>query len=267
MWCPVTPTAGFSTTIESRLEKVKRLINLGGATRHNEINNIVTHIILLAKIPTTGSDITTKRLIEASASLGPPHTINVRWLVECFRYGVTQPTEPFCVQFHLMKNARTTLEQSLHNGSISVSGKEHGSGGTRIDGDHNFSSTAAGSKKQASKNRTLTSNDNDGDDEMQMLLSQYLPPGNGEGGVAVGGRSAVSLNGSLSESALVRAAEEGSQNKTVVAGGGGSGGDDEATLYIPPAVIDVDAESDKDDDETKDAEDEDNDITQGSYVR
>ncbi|KAL5010099.1 hypothetical protein ScPMuIL_012404 [Solemya velum] len=70
--------SGFQGTA---LEKVRKLINTGGGTRFNSINESVTHVVM--------SDSTEKSISALKLGNFRPHVVTSSWLVECFRKGHT----------------------------------------------------------------------------------------------------------------------------------------------------------------------------------
>ena len=59
------------------LDKLRKIINIGGATRCNQINDNVTHVVIGDRINTD---------IEHIKTLGMrPHTVTINWLVECYK--------------------------------------------------------------------------------------------------------------------------------------------------------------------------------------
>ena len=61
----------------STLDKLRKIINIGGATRCNQITDNVTHVVIGDRI---NSDI---EQIKALATR--PHTVTTNWLVECYK--------------------------------------------------------------------------------------------------------------------------------------------------------------------------------------
>ncbi len=73
--------SGFSG---ARLEKLRKIINTGGATRFNQINESVSHVVMGQKVP--------EHIDLLMQSSYRPHVVNAMWLVDSFKR-TTQATE------------------------------------------------------------------------------------------------------------------------------------------------------------------------------
>jgi len=214
-----------------RFDKVKRLINLGGATRFNEINDKVSHVVLLSA-PVTGlalpHDITTSH---------GPHVVCVQWLLESFRSGFCQPAEPYLID--LGKGDAAPVR------STAIMGKDGLSDKRKIN--------SVGASEQIGKKEAALQDAQTDAEDMNQLLSQYLPAADVNKGVSInngvrgggGGGSSLYMGSSLSESELIRAAEEGSQNRTVTEGRVEGREEDDATLYVPPLALNLEERVDQ----------------------
>ena len=59
------------------LDKLRKIINIGGATRCNQINDNVTHVVIGDRI---NSDIDHIKVLGTR-----PNTVTINWLVECYK--------------------------------------------------------------------------------------------------------------------------------------------------------------------------------------
>ncbi|XP_032092698.1 DNA topoisomerase 2-binding protein 1 isoform X2 [Thamnophis elegans] len=75
---------GFSAR---KLDKMKKLINSGGAVRFNQLNEDVTHVIV------GDCDDELKQFLKKTEHR--PHAVTVQWLLECFRKGYLIPEEQY----------------------------------------------------------------------------------------------------------------------------------------------------------------------------
>uniref|UniRef100_A0A1W7RFK4 Mutagen-sensitive 101 n=1 Tax=Agkistrodon contortrix contortrix TaxID=8713 RepID=A0A1W7RFK4_AGKCO len=75
---------GFSAR---KLDKMKKLINSGGAVRFNQLNEDVTHVIV------GDCDDELKQFLKKTERR--PHAVTVQWLLECFRKGYLIPEEQY----------------------------------------------------------------------------------------------------------------------------------------------------------------------------
>ncbi|XP_071103201.1 DNA topoisomerase 2-binding protein 1-like [Haliotis cracherodii] len=123
------------------LEKLRKIINAGGATRFNTINESVTHVLMGEKIQ---SDIDMLRNSDLR-----PHVVSAAWLVECYKLEKTVDVEPYlCLEL-----------PALDPTSPKMKGKRK-------------SSRPAAAPKPADADATRgPAEQNDMDD----ILSQYLP--------------------------------------------------------------------------------------------
>ncbi|XP_064597636.1 DNA topoisomerase 2-binding protein 1-like [Liolophura sinensis] len=81
-----------------QLEKLRKIINCGGATRFNQINDSVTHVVIGEKISTD-----LKTLQQASFR---PHVVTASWLVESLKCGKLQDEKKFyCLQLPPLESA------------------------------------------------------------------------------------------------------------------------------------------------------------------
>ncbi|XP_063160066.1 DNA topoisomerase 2-binding protein 1 isoform X2 [Candoia aspera] len=77
---------GFSAR---KLDKMKKLINSGGAVRFNQLNEDVTHVIV------GDCDDELKQFLKKTEQSNRPHAVTVQWLLECFRKGYLVPEEQY----------------------------------------------------------------------------------------------------------------------------------------------------------------------------
>ncbi|XP_070586247.1 DNA topoisomerase 2-binding protein 1 isoform X3 [Erythrolamprus reginae] len=75
---------GFSAR---KLDKMKKLINTGGAVRFNQLNEDVTHVIV------GDCDDELKQFLKKTERR--PHAVTIQWLLECFRKGYLIPEEQY----------------------------------------------------------------------------------------------------------------------------------------------------------------------------
>ncbi|XP_058035608.1 DNA topoisomerase 2-binding protein 1 isoform X2 [Ahaetulla prasina] len=77
---------GFSAR---KLDKMKKLINSGGAVRFNQLNEDVTHVIV------GDCDDELKQFLKKTERSNRPHAVTVQWILECFRKGYLIPEEQY----------------------------------------------------------------------------------------------------------------------------------------------------------------------------
>ncbi|XP_060541893.1 LOW QUALITY PROTEIN: DNA topoisomerase 2-binding protein 1-like [Pantherophis guttatus] len=75
---------GFSAR---KLDKMKKLINSGGAVRFNQLNEDVTHVIV------GDCDNELKQFLKKTERR--PHAVTVQWILECFKKGYLIPEEQY----------------------------------------------------------------------------------------------------------------------------------------------------------------------------
>ncbi|XP_038058613.1 DNA topoisomerase 2-binding protein 1-like isoform X1 [Patiria miniata] len=76
--------SGFSGV---RLEKLRKIINAGGATRFNQINESVSHVVLGDRVP--------EHVALLTQSTHRPHVVSASWLVDCFKQSCQLPEESY----------------------------------------------------------------------------------------------------------------------------------------------------------------------------
>ncbi|XP_067686474.1 DNA topoisomerase 2-binding protein 1-like [Haliotis asinina] len=125
----------------SSLEKLRKIINAGGATRFNTINESVTHVLMGEKIQ---SDIDMLRNSDLR-----PHIVSAAWLVDCYKKEKIVDVEPYlCLEL-----------PALDPTSPKMKGKRK-------------SSKTVAAPKPADADATQNPADQN---DMDDILSQYLP--------------------------------------------------------------------------------------------
>lgn len=123
------------------LEKLRKVINAGGATRLNTLSENVTHAVIGERIE--------KDLETLKTAAFRPHVVTPVWMAECFRQGFTVNEDPY----------RLPEFPPLDPQSPQVKGKKR----------------LSDSKKEETKEKTKEMpGSQEGDDEFSDIMSQYL---------------------------------------------------------------------------------------------
>ncbi|XP_060078060.1 DNA topoisomerase 2-binding protein 1-like isoform X2 [Ylistrum balloti] len=76
------------------LEKVRKVINAGGGTRLNQLNENVTHVIVGERVDKDMD------FLKSAACTFRPYVVGAAWLAECYRQGNTVDEQPFiCLEY------------------------------------------------------------------------------------------------------------------------------------------------------------------------
>ncbi|XP_007421791.1 DNA topoisomerase 2-binding protein 1 isoform X1 [Python bivittatus] len=104
---------GFSAR---KLDKMKKLINSGGAVRFNQLNEDVTHVIV------GDCDDELKQFLKKTEQR--PYAVTVQWLLECFRKGYLVPEEQYAPASYQQVNSPSS-EPPFISKKNNVLKKEH----------------------------------------------------------------------------------------------------------------------------------------------
>ncbi|XP_078332044.1 DNA topoisomerase 2-binding protein 1-like isoform X2 [Crassostrea virginica] len=124
------------------LEKLRKVINAGGATRLNTLSDNVTHVVIGERLE--------KDLEMLRNAVNRPHVVTPVWMAECFRQGFTVSEDPY----------RLPEFPPLDPQSPNVKGKKRLTDVKTVD------------KEEEVKEEMLGAQE--GDDEFSDIMSQYL---------------------------------------------------------------------------------------------
>ncbi|XP_022099813.1 DNA topoisomerase 2-binding protein 1-like isoform X2 [Acanthaster planci] len=135
--------SGFSG---GRLEKLRRIINSGGATRFNQINKSVSHVVMGERVQ--------EHVTMMTQSTLRPHVVSAQWLVDCFKQSRQLPEEPYiCLDLPPV----TSASPAAHSKSNQL----------RKPSEARSSRSEEGPKLSASRREEEAEDDN--------VMQQYLP--------------------------------------------------------------------------------------------
>ncbi|XP_023933099.1 DNA topoisomerase 2-binding protein 1 isoform X2 [Lingula anatina] len=126
--------SGFKS---SQIEKLRRIINTGGGTRFNQLNDNVSHVIVGEAVEEH-----IKQIMEMKSR---PHVVSCDWLVQCFQQGIRVDENKFRFSYlpHLDQTSQTVLR--------------------------------SGSRTPAELEKTAATAVLQEDEDMDNIISQYLP--------------------------------------------------------------------------------------------